>query len=101
MDIPALYCTPFHESSNRPHLIAGCEPAAIGVAFVLCLILIISVPTWWGIGGAVFLFLFLRQVLREMAKDDPQMLKVHHEAQRYNQGVWTAKAVREQRWRSK
>jgi hypothetical protein len=36
-----------------------------------------------------------------MAKDDPQMLKVHHESQRYNQGVWTAKAVREQRWRSK
>ena len=47
------------------------------------------------------LFLFLRQILREMAKDDPQLLKVHHESQRYNQGFWTAKPMRAQRWRNK
>ena len=101
MDIPEQFCAPFHESSNRPHLLLGCEPTAIGVAFVLCIIIGFSVPTWWGIGLAVFLFLFLRQILREMAKEDPYMLSVHHEAQRYGQAFWTAKPTRSQRWRSR
>jgi type IV secretory pathway TrbD component len=101
MDVPQIYCAPFHESSNRPHLLVGCEPTAIAVAFVLCVVIGYSCPTWWGIGGAVFLFLFLRQVLREMAKEDPQMLTVHHESQRYNQEFWTAKPSRAQRWRTK
>jgi type IV secretory pathway TrbD component len=59
-----------------------------------------SFLTWWGIGGAAFLFLFLRQGLREMAKDDPIMLTVHSNSQRYNQGHWTAKTVRATRWRT-
>ena len=100
MDTPAQYCAPFHESSNRPHLLLGCEPTAIAGALVLCVVIGYSFLTWWGIGGAAFLFLFLRQGLREMAKDDPIMLRVHANSQRYNQGHWTAKPVRAPRWRT-
>ena len=28
MQVPEVYCAPFHESSNRPHLMLGCEPTA-------------------------------------------------------------------------
>ena len=98
MQIPEIYCAPFHESSNRPHLMLGCEPTALAAVFVVSLILGFSIPTWWGIGGSVFLFLFLRQVLREMAKEDPHLISVHHESQRYNQGFWTAKALRARGW---
>ena len=101
MEIPDIYCARFHESSNRPHLLLGCEPTAIAGAFVICVMIAFSVPKWWGIGTAVFLFLFLRQVLREMAKEDPQLISVHHESQRYNQGFWTAKPMRVNRWRSR
>jgi type IV secretory pathway TrbD component len=100
MQVPDLCCTPFHESSNRPHLIVGCEPTAIAAALVICIVIGFSVPTWWGIGGTVFLFLFLRQILREMAKDDPMLLTVHHESQRFNRGFWTAKPLRMHKWRS-
>jgi len=58
MEIPDIYCAPFHESSNRPHLLLGCEPVALGAAFFVCLILGFSIPTWWGLGGSVFLFFF-------------------------------------------
>jgi type IV secretory pathway TrbD component len=100
MEIPAHYCAPFHESSNRPHLLLGCEPTAIAAAFVLCVVIAWSFLTWWGLGGAVFLFLFLRQGLREMAKDDPILLTVHSNSQRYNRGFWTAKPLRAPRWRT-
>lgn len=101
MEVPDLYCAPFHESSNRPHLMLGCEPTALAVAFVVSVVIGFSVPTWWGVGGAVLLFLSLRLLLREMAKQDPHMLAVHHESQRYNQGFWAAKSLRVHRWRSR
>ena len=100
MDIPEIYTEKFHESANRPDLILGCEGGALGAIFVLTLILCFSIPTWWGIGGSVFLFLFLRQVLREMAKEDPHMLAVHSESQRYNQGFWSAKPQDARTWRA-
>lgn len=100
MDIPAYYCAPFHESSNRPHLLLGCEPSAIAALFLGCVVLCFSVPTWWGIGGTVVVFVFLRQVLREMAQTDPYLITVHHESQRYNQGFWTAKSLSKRLWRS-
>ncbi len=99
MEIPDLYCAPFHESSNRPHLLLGCEPTAIAAAFVLCIVVGLSIPTFWGIAGSVFLFFFLRELLREMAKEDPYMISVHYESQRYNQSFWTAKPMRARRWR--
>ena len=101
MEINEAYCAPFHESSNRPHLLLGCEPTAIAAVFVISIILGYSMPTKWGIGGAVLLFLFLREVLRQMAKEDPYLLKVHHESQRYNQGFWTAKPRKLRGWRSR
>jgi type IV secretory pathway TrbD component len=100
MQVPEVYCAPFHESSNRPHLMLGCEPTALAAAFVVSIIIGFSVPTWWGDGGTAFLFLFLRQILREMAKEDPRLISVHHESQRYNQGFWSAKPLRARRWRS-
>jgi type IV secretory pathway TrbD component len=100
MEIPDQYCSPFHESSNRPHLIVGCEPTPIAAALFVCVVIGFSAPKWWGIAGAVFLFLFLRQILREMAKEDPILLTVHHESQRYNRGFWTAKPRQAHRWRS-
>lgn len=100
MDIPEIYCAPFHESSNRPHLLLGCEPTALMAAFVLSIVVGFSVPTFWGITGAVILFFFLRELLREMAKEDPYMIAIHHESQRYNQNFWTAKPVRTPRWRT-
>ena len=101
MEIPDRFCAPFHESSNRPHLLLGCEPTALGIAFVIAVVIGYSVPTWWGIGSAACLFFFLREVLREMAKEDPKMISVHHNSQRYNRGFWTAKPLRVQRWRTR
>lgn len=99
MQIPEQYCADFHESANRPHLLVGCEPTPIFVAFVFSVILGFSIPTWWGISGAVVSFLFLREVFRAMAKHDPLFMTVHHESQRYNQRAWTAKPIRA--WRSR
>jgi len=101
MDVPQMYCAPFHESSNRPHLLLGCEPTLLALAFVLTVIVGYSVPTWWGIGGAVLLFVILRQLLRELAKADPRFAAIHMEAQRYNQRFWTAKPRRAILWRSR
>ena len=101
MEIPDMLCAAFHESSNRPHLLLGCEPTALGIAFVVSIVTGYSVPTWWGIGGAMLLFFFLRQILREMAKEDPHLLAVHHSSQRYHQGFWTAKPHRAKRWRTR
>lgn len=100
MEIPKVYCSPFHESSNRPHLMLGCEPTALAAVFVVAVILGFSIPTWWGIAGTLFLFFFLRQILREMAKEDPRLITVHSESQRYNQGFWTAKPLQSKKWRS-
>ena len=33
MEILDGYSAAFHESSNRPHLLLGCEPAALGLVF--------------------------------------------------------------------
>jgi len=101
VEIPDNCHAPFHESALRSHLLAGCEPTAIFVVFVVCVILGFSVPTIWGIFGDVLLFVFCRQVLVEMAKQDPKLITVHHEKQRYNQGVWTAKPQVAVRWRSR
>jgi type IV secretory pathway TrbD component len=101
VEIPDVFCAAFHESSNRAHLLLGCEPTALGIAFVVSIVIGFSVPTWWGIAVAIFVFFFLRQVLREMAKEDPHLISVHHNAQRYNQGFWTAKPVEVKRWRTK
>lgn len=90
MDIPDQYCAAFHESANRPHLMLGCEPAGLVLAFIGCVVLAYSILAWWGLLLAMVLFFFLRLVLREMAKQDPQMLRMYYEAQRYNQGFWMA-----------
>ncbi len=101
MDIPEVYCSRFHESANRPHLLLGCEPKALAVAFFLCLITGYSLLTWWGILGSIVLFLLLRQGLQELAKQDPIFLNVYDEARRYKKGFWTAKPIRAVRWRSR
>ena len=101
MDIPEVFCAPFHESSNRSHLTSGCETKALAMAFVSCVLIAYGLLTWWGIGGAVLLFLFLRHGLRILAKEDPNMLNVYSESQRYNRGFWTAKPVRAPHWSTK
>jgi type IV secretory pathway TrbD component len=101
MDIPEIYCERFHESANRPDLIAGCEGSALGLLFVLTLILIICLPHWWGIAGSILLFLFLRGWLRDLAKKDPQFFAVYLESQRYNGGFWTAKPQTKRTWRTR
>ena len=101
MEIDIRYCAEFHESANRPHLLVGCEPTPIVLAFVIAVVLGYSAPTWWGISGSALLFLFLREVLRGMAKEDPIFMGIHFESQRYNQGAWTAKPKRAATWRSR
>jgi type IV secretory pathway TrbD component len=81
--------------------LVGCEPTALMLALVLCIIVGYSVPTVYGIGGAIFLFFLLRHLLQEMAQKDPHLIAVHHESQRYRQGFWTAKRLRVQRWRTR
>ena len=70
------------------------------LALVLCIVIGYSVPTFYGIVGAILLFLVLRHVLQEMEQKDPHLIAVHHESQRYRQGFWTAKTIRAQRWRA-
>lgn len=100
MDVPTNFCARFHESSNRPHLILGCEPTAIMLVFALSIVIVFSVPNRYGIGFSIGLFVFLRKMLQEMAKDDPRLITVHHNSQRYNAGFWTAKPRRPKRWRN-
>src|ERR1700722_12020034 len=83
IQIPAQFCARIRQSANRPHLLVGCEPTALMLALVLCIIVGYSVPTWYGIGGAILLFFVLRQLLQEMAQKDPHLIAVHHESQRY------------------
>jgi type IV secretory pathway TrbD component len=99
MNIPEKYCSPFRPSANRPHLLLGCEPTPLLLAFVVALLIGWSFMTWWGVGLAALLFFFLRMLLREMAKADPYLTTVHAEAQRYNQNFWTAKPWRPSRWK--
>ena len=101
IQIPAQFCAPIRQSANRPHLLVGCEPTALMLALVLCIIVGYSVPTVYGIGGAIFLFFLLLHLLQEMAQKDPHLIAVHHESQRYRQGFWTAKRLRVQRWRTR
>ena len=99
--IPPQFCAPYRPSGNRPHLLVGCEPTAVMLTLVLCIVIAYSIPNFFGIGGAIILFLFLRQVLQEMAKKDPHLIAVHHESQRYRQGFWTAKPNQAHRWRAR
>lgn len=99
-EVPLQYRNKFHESANRPHLRAGCEPTLLALAFLGCLLIGYSVPNRYGISAAVLLFFFLRWVLQEMAKEDPRMFRMYYEAQRYNQGFWCSKSNRAHRWRS-
>ncbi len=85
--IPAQFCAPISQSANRPHLLVGCEPTAIMLALVLSIVIGYSVPTLYGVGGAILLFLLLRQVPQEIGQKDPHLIAVHHESQRYRQGV--------------
>jgi type IV secretory pathway TrbD component len=101
IQVPAQFCAPIRQSANRPHLLVGCEPTALMLALVLCIIVGYSVPTVYGIGGAIFLFFLLRHLLQEMAQKDPHLIAVHHESQRYRQRFWTAKRLRVQRWRTR
>jgi type IV secretory pathway TrbD component len=101
IQVPAQFCAPIRQSANRPHLLVGCEPTALMLALVLCIVVGYSVPTAYGIGGAIFLFFLLRHLLQEMAQKDPHLIAVHHESQRYRQGFWTAKRLRVQRWRTR
>jgi type IV secretory pathway TrbD component len=66
IQIPAQFCARIRQSANRPHLLVGCEPTALMLALVLCIIVGYSVPTWYGVGGAILLFFVLRQLLQEM-----------------------------------
>jgi type IV secretory pathway TrbD component len=63
-------------------------------------VVVLSVPNRYGIGLSIGLFFFLRKMLQEMAKDDPRLIEVHHNSQRYNRGFWTAKPIRAKRWRT-
>ncbi len=101
IEIPAQFCAPIRQSANRPHLLVGCEPTAIMLALVLCIIIGYSVPTVYGIGGAIVLFFFLRHLLQEMAQKDPNLIAVHKESQRYQQGFWTANRLRVRLWRTR
>ena len=101
IQIPAQFCAPIRQSANRPHLLVGCEPTALMLALVLCIIVGYSVPTMYGIGGAILLFFVLRHVLQEMAQKDPHLIAVHHERQRYRQGFWPAKTLRVRHWRTR
>ena len=101
IQIPAQFCARIRQSANRPQLLVGCEPTALMLALVLCIIVGYSVPTWYGIGGAILLFFVLRQLLQEMAQKDPHLIAVHHESQRYRQDFWTAKPSRVYRWRAR
>jgi type IV secretory pathway TrbD component len=97
-EIPAQFCAKFRESANRPHLLMGCEPTAIAAVFVLCVIVAFSVPTFKGIGIAIALFFVLRYGLRTLAAEDPKLIGIHHQSQRYSQRFWTAKPRRPHRW---
>ena len=101
IQISAQFCARIRQSANRPHLLVGCEPTALMLALVLCIIVGYSVPTWYGIGGAILLFFVLRQLLQEMAQKDPHLIAVHHESQRYRQDFWTAKPSHAYRWRAR
>jgi type IV secretory pathway TrbD component len=98
-EIPAQFCVKFHRSANRPHLLLGCEPTAIAAVFVLCVIVALSVPNFKGLGAAIALFLIARYGLRALAAEDPILIGIHHESQRYSQGFWTSKPKRPHRWR--
>jgi type IV secretory pathway TrbD component len=97
-EIPAQFCVPFRKSANRPHLLLACEPKAIAAMFVLCVVIAFSVPTLKGLAAALVLFFVSRYGLRAMATEDPILLTVHHESQRYSQGFWTSKPKRLHRW---
>lgn len=101
LEIPEQFCTPFRASANRPHLILGCEPTALMMAAVLSIIIVFSAPNRYGIPFSVLLFIALRHLLRYMASEDPILISVHHESQRYNKGFWTARRVRPHRWRAR
>ena len=101
IQVPAQFCASIRQSANRPHLLVGCEPTAIMLALVLCIIVGYSVPTLYGIGSAILLFFLLRHLLQEMAQKDPHLIAVHHESQRYRQGFWTAKRLRVYHWRTR
>jgi hypothetical protein len=38
IQIPAQFCARIRQSANRPHLLVGCEPTALMLALVLCII---------------------------------------------------------------
>jgi type IV secretory pathway TrbD component len=101
VEIPPQFCVKFRQSANRPHLLVGCEPTAIAAALVFCVIIGYSTANPLGIGLAVCLFIFLRHVLQQMASEDPILIQVHSNSQRYTQKVWTAKPRRPHEWRSR
>src|SRR4051812_27223794 len=95
MEIPEQFCAAFHESSNRAHLILGCETKLIVLDGLGFLVTAWSfMPNLWGVvfSGAVFFFVW--QMLRLMAKQDPIYSAVYKEAQRYGQGFWPARPQR-------
>jgi type IV secretory pathway TrbD component len=101
MEIPDVYCARFHESSNRPDLLLGCDPFMLAGVFLGCIWIAISLMKFWGFVGSFLLFLALRYLLQEIARSDPKWFRVYFEAQRFNQNFWTAKPIRVTRWRSK
>jgi type IV secretory pathway TrbD component len=99
IEIPAQFCAKFRQSANRPHLLMGCEPTAIAGALIVSVIIGYSAPNLIGIGLAIALFVFLRHLLRQMAVEDPMLISIHANSQRYRQKVWTAKPKRCPLWR--
>jgi type IV secretory pathway TrbD component len=100
MEIPERCTAVFHPSANRTALLLGCDPAALGGAFIFCVVLVFSVPGWWAVLSAAVLFFFLRTLLAQMAAADPKLIPLHYNSQIYRQGFWPAKTVRDPRWRN-
>jgi type IV secretory pathway TrbD component len=100
-EVPAEFRAKIRESANRPNLLMGCEPTAIAAVFVLCVIVAFSVPTLKGAFTAIALFFLCRYGLRALATEDPKLIGIHHNNQRYQQRFWTAKPRRPYLWRSR
>jgi type IV secretory pathway TrbD component len=71
------------------------------MAFIVCVVIAFSAPTMLGVTSAIVLFFVLRYFLREMASEDPILIRVHHASQQHNQGLWTSKPKRTHRWLSR
>jgi type IV secretory pathway TrbD component len=99
MEIPEEYTSVIHASGNQLALRLGCDPIALGGAFMLCIILGYSFATFWGVVFSIALFMGLRILLVHMAEYDPMLIRVHYDSMLYKQGFWPAHPITKPRWR--